>query len=153
MSNKTMSRNHIRVFDRTIQKTHLWLHDIRDEVPWLTEQNAYSVLRAVLQALRDHLSVDEAADFASQLPLLLRGAFFEGWDPKAKRLRGRHKIDFLDSVRRHMARSNLTSSLDETVPAVLYVLRRNMDDGEMRHVFFNMPREIRELFTEREDTL
>ena len=37
--------------------------------------------RAWLHNLRDRLSVEVAAHFAAQLPELLRGVFFDGWNP------------------------------------------------------------------------
>lgn len=42
-------------------------------------QMAYHALRGVLFTLRDRLTVEEAAHFASQLPLLIRGIFYEGY--------------------------------------------------------------------------
>jgi uncharacterized protein (DUF2267 family) len=42
---------------------------------------AYGVLRAWLHTLRDRLTVEAAAHSAAQLPDLIRGVFYAGWDP------------------------------------------------------------------------
>src|SRR3954468_20250061 len=48
----------------------------------LTEpEDAWRLLKGYLQTLRDELTLDEAAQLAAQLPLVLRGAFYEGFDP------------------------------------------------------------------------
>jgi len=44
---------------------------------------AYRVLRAWLHTVRDRLPVVGAAHFAAQLPELLRGVYYDGWDPAA----------------------------------------------------------------------
>jgi uncharacterized protein (DUF2267 family) len=41
------------------------------------------VLRAWLHTLRDRLTVEASAHFAAQLPDLIRGIFYAGWNPSA----------------------------------------------------------------------
>ncbi len=43
--------------------------------------SARARLKAVLQTLRDRITVNEAADFAAQLPTIVRGLYFEEWHP------------------------------------------------------------------------
>jgi len=62
-----------RVIDRSVEKTHVWLNELAAELGREDHQYAYRVLRAVLHAVRDRLTVDEAAQLAAQLPEL-RGA-------------------------------------------------------------------------------
>jgi uncharacterized protein (DUF2267 family) len=42
-------------------------------------RSAYGVLRAVLHQLRYGLTPEEVIDLAAQLPLIVRGVYFEGW--------------------------------------------------------------------------
>ena len=46
-----------------------------------TDTAPYQVLRAVLHSLRDRLTINEAADLGDQLPILIRGIYYEAWHP------------------------------------------------------------------------
>jgi uncharacterized protein (DUF2267 family) len=68
------------VFEGTLQKTQVWLNDLMFELDWEDRpQKAYLALRTVLHALRDRLTVEEAVQLGAQLPMLVRGFYFEGW--------------------------------------------------------------------------
>jgi uncharacterized protein (DUF2267 family) len=79
-----MSATGLDVFDQTLQKTNIWLKEIMDDLG-PDRQRAYHALRAVLHTLRDRLTVEEAAHLSAQLPLLVRGIYFEGWHPRTSR--------------------------------------------------------------------
>jgi uncharacterized protein (DUF2267 family) len=68
------------VFDRTLYKTHTWLKEIMEVLGTEDRHRAYMALRAVLHALRDRLTVEEVAQLGAQLPMLIRGLYYEGWD-------------------------------------------------------------------------
>ena len=78
-----MSNTGYRAFDATVDKTNQVLKAIEEAYQWPKErrQQSYAALRAVLHALRDRLPVQESADLAAQLPVLIRGIYYEGWDP------------------------------------------------------------------------
>jgi uncharacterized protein (DUF2267 family) len=86
------------VFDQTLQKTNIWLKEIMDDLG-PDRQRAYHAPRAVLHTLRDRLTVEEAAHLSAQLPLLVRGIYFEGWHPAHKPTTERSQEDFLEQVR------------------------------------------------------
>jgi uncharacterized protein (DUF2267 family) len=64
-----MTMTGLDVFDTTLQKTHIWLNEIADELDWEERFRAYKALRAGLHALRDRLTVEEAAHLGAQLPI------------------------------------------------------------------------------------
>lgn len=67
------------VFDTSVQDANLWLKDVAAHLGGAERHEAYSALRAVLHALRDRLQAPAAVNFAAQLPMLLRGLYYEGW--------------------------------------------------------------------------
>src|SRR5690348_17092471 len=90
---------HLRTIEATVQKTYEWLRELGDELGIEDPGLAYSVLRAVLHAVRDYVAPDEVPVLGAQLPTLVRGIYYEGWAPQAgaaRRLGTRD--DFLDAV-------------------------------------------------------
>src|ERR687886_176925 len=67
---RIMSSTGLEVFDRTVQETNIWLGEIAEDLG-PDRQVAYRVLRAVLHALRDRLTVEQAAHLSAQLPRML----------------------------------------------------------------------------------
>jgi uncharacterized protein (DUF2267 family) len=140
-----MANHHVPVFDRTLQKTHAWLGGINREMGWKDHEKGYVALRAVLHALRDRLPPDEAVDLAAQLPMLIRGFYYEGWHPAGKPLKYRHKGPFLEQVRRE-APAVGEAEVERAVTAVFHRLSSEIDDGEVEDVRSAMPEEIRALW-------
>jgi uncharacterized protein (DUF2267 family) len=67
-----MSTTPHEIFRNTLQETHLWLREVLEELCWEDEAKAYLALKATLPALRDRLTVEEAAHLGAQLPMLER---------------------------------------------------------------------------------
>ncbi len=132
-------------FEKAVHKAHVWLNEIaRHMGDDATRQQAYAAMRAVLHALRDRLDVNEAAQLAAQLPLLVRGIYYEGWDPAKTPLKIRHRDEFLDLVRDHLGKTDNVEP-EPAVKAVFAVLREHVSEGEIADVMAEMPAEIREL--------
>jgi uncharacterized protein (DUF2267 family) len=134
------------VFDTTIQKTQVWLNDLMSDLDWDEKpQKAYLALRAVLHALRDRLTVEEAVQLGAQLPMLVRGFYYEGWTLKGKPRKERHKEDFLDHIRKDF-KNNVTVNPQRICRAVFRVLARRTSKGEIEDVKHILPKEVRELW-------
>lgn len=141
-----MSATGLSVFDSTIAKTNIWLHEIMDGLGWRERQRAYHALRAVLHALRDRLTIPEAADLGAQLPLLVRGLYYEGWHPSGKPVKERKKEEFVAHIAQAF-RGDPTVDPEEVTRAVFRVLARHVTAGEIDEVKQMLPAELRELWS------
>jgi uncharacterized protein (DUF2267 family) len=96
-----MSTTGLDVFDNTIQKANLWLKEIMQDLGWENRHKAYEGMRVTLHTLRDRLPMGEAVDLGAQLPLLIRGVYYEGWVPAATPHKERHLEAFLSPIREY----------------------------------------------------
>jgi uncharacterized protein (DUF2267 family) len=94
MGTATMSATGLETFDRSIHATNFWLKELSRELG-VDRQTAWRVLGVVLRALRDRLPVEEAAHFSAQLPLLIRGAFYEQYRPALQPEATRWREEFI----------------------------------------------------------
>jgi uncharacterized protein (DUF2267 family) len=137
----------VAAFEQTTRKTYEWLDELDDVLGWDDRQQAYAALRSTLQALRDRLPHVEVAQLAAQLPMLVRGFYFEGWDPNATPVKVRHRDEFLAPIASSLRRERSTPP-DEVARAVFQVLRLHVTTGELEDVLRVLPPEIRKLFGE-----
>jgi uncharacterized protein (DUF2267 family) len=137
----------VAILDKTAQKTNIWLHDAVHELDWVTMQRAYMALRAVLHALRDQLSVEEVAQLGAQLPIFIRGVYYEGWNPAQKSLKNRKKEVFLAHVRKEFAHTrNPDVDAEHIVRSIIRVLCKHITGGEMDQVKHVLPHELRDFW-------
>ncbi|MFO7984820.1 MAG: DUF2267 domain-containing protein [Desulfatiglandaceae bacterium] len=145
-----MSMTGLDVFDKTIHITNEWLNDLMYEMNWTEKHKAYSAMRVCLHTLRDRLTVDEAVHLGAQLPLLIRGAYYEGWNPSTTPEKIRHKDEFLSLVQDAAKGSDLqTEDPETTTRAVFKLLFHRISEGEIQDIKQMFPDELRELWPER----
>jgi uncharacterized protein (DUF2267 family) len=133
----------------TLHTTNLWLDDLMEELGWQDRDQAYEALRVVLHALRDRLPEEALAALALNLPLLIRGIYFEGWLPRENPPKGREKEDFLSHITAAF-RSNPEVDPQRVAWAVFKVLKRYATSGAIQDVGLILPPEIRVFWPDRE---
>lgn len=141
-----MSSTVIEVFDSPLQKAQIWLNDLMSELGWEDKpQKTFLALRTALHALRDRLPVEEAVDLGAQLPILIRGFYYDGWTLRQKPVKERHKSDFLDHIA-HAFRDDDTVDPEKVMRAVFRVLTRHITKGEIDDVKHVLPKSLQELW-------
>ncbi len=81
------------------------------------------------------MPVNEAVFLGEQLPMLLRGAYFEHWNPLGKPEQLNSRADFFDTLSIYLARDGEATSAGEAVMrAVFRFLERKTADGEIENV-------------------
>jgi uncharacterized protein (DUF2267 family) len=140
-----MSTTHHELFSNTLQKTHIWLKELTDELHCTDQHQAYLALRATLHALRDRLTVEEAAHLGAQLPMLVRGFYYEGWSPAGKPLKERHKEEFLGHVGKYFEKDESIDP-ERMVRGVFKFLSNRITEGEIEDIKQILPPELRDLW-------
>jgi uncharacterized protein (DUF2267 family) len=128
--------------ERTVHKANEWINELAREMEVANRETAWRVLRAYLQLLRDRLTLDEGAQVAAQLPQLLRGAFYEGFDPGHQPAGVRDRDPFLALL---AERAELGSQDEAATAAAVAtrVLRNHITEDEFDDIVSEMPGEIR----------
>ena len=132
----------ITTLDHTIQETNVWLKRIEEELRLDNRQQAYNALRAVLHALRDRVPPEVAVKLGAQLPLLVRGIYYEGWHPATTPTRERHVEDFAQHVLSQLPREFPVEAA-AVARGVFEVLWETLDPGEFEKVMNHLPVELR----------
>ncbi len=140
-----MSALGLKIIDESVQQANSWINEVNERTGWENKQRSYRLLRSVLHAVRDHLSPDEAAQLAAQMPIMIRGVFYEGWDPSKTPRRERTREGFLAQIAPDFATDPLGDA-EEAVGAVLDVLDARISEGEMAHVRATFSKDLRTLF-------
>lgn len=134
-------------FDKAIDEANRWLNEICAETNRDNTQLAYHALRGALFALRDRLPTHEALALSSQLPLIVRGIFFEGYSPHNKPEKyGRE--EFVNRVSKELIAGGGDDNPAGTLNATLRVMGRNVSPGLTKQVRSNLPKDILALWEE-----
>ena len=138
-----MSTSGLAVLDHTVQETNIWLKAIAEQLK-LDRHDAYIALRAVLHALRDRLPPEVAVNLGAQLPMLVRGFYYEGWRIAGKPTKDRHVEEFAYHISTELPPQ---FSLDPVTVAraVFETLWERLDPGEFEKLMHHLPTSLRSL--------
>ncbi|TPJ54752.1 DUF2267 domain-containing protein [Mesorhizobium sp. B2-6-4] len=130
-------------FTHAAQQAQQWVNELARDLCW-SEPSACRLLRSVLHTVRDWLSLAETADLSPQLPVLIRGIYFEGWNPSGPACE-RKKSDFVLSVRTSFGYDD-DVDFDVAINAVFKLLDRHISRGEIVQVRNSMKKSLRKLW-------
>jgi uncharacterized protein (DUF2267 family) len=144
-----MSANGLDVFDRTLETTHIWLNEICNDLG-PDKQLAWKVLSTVLHKLRDRLTINLAAHLGAQLPLLVRGVYYDQFEPCHMPAESRSRDEFVAEVAEWLKDSRPVD-VDEAVRSVFRVLSRHISEGQINKVRDALPKSLRQMWESAED--
>ena len=143
-----MSATSLDVFDKTIQTTNIWLNEI-NQVVGPDRHLAWKILSTVLHKLRDRLPIELSAHLGSQLPLLIRGAYYDQYRPAAQPGTCRSEKDFTAEVAEWLTDGRPVDP-EVAIAAVLCVLDRHVDPGQIAKVKGALPKQLRRMWDSAE---
>lgn len=139
-----MTMTGLPTFDTAVHQANRWVHAIDERLGWEDRHRSYRLLREVLQALRDWLPIDEGAQLSAQLPLLLKGVFYDQWKPSRVPVTERSRAAFMDRIRERF-QPDVPAHLEDAVGAVFDLIGAEISRGEYEDIRQLLPRELREL--------
>ena len=133
-------------FDKTLQKTDEWLRELMVKMDWEDKQMAYDGLRAVLHALRDRMTVEAVAKFGAQLPMLIRGFYYENWVPSSTPVKIHSEDEFIELTKSYLRRTNVKEeNIKALIQNVFKLIRYHMGESEAEKIKFILPKSIAHL--------
>jgi uncharacterized protein (DUF2267 family) len=85
-------------FDNYVKDARTWLHELRDQLDIEDEKKTARIFRSVLHAVRDRIPTGEALHLGSQLPILWKGIYYDGFTMHEP-IRIRHEDEWLEFIR------------------------------------------------------
>ena len=139
-----MSANGLEVFDKTLETTHIWLNEIMNDLG-PDKQVAWKVLSTVLHKVRDRLTVNLAAHLGAQLPLLVRGVYYDQFEPSKMPNECRNREEFIAEIAEWLSDTRPVDP-DQAARSVFKVLSRHISEGQVEHVKQALPKSVRQMW-------
>jgi uncharacterized protein (DUF2267 family) len=137
-----MKTHQLETLVKAEHTAHQWLRTVADRLRTPDLSYTYRLLRAWLHAVRDQLPVRQSVRLAAPLPELLRGLYYEGWEPDSIPI----KPD-ADGFIGHFAREAQISVFEvwHGAPAVSAALQSLFPPGHLEPTFAALPSQVRAL--------
>ena len=135
----------LKEFDHTIHTTNIWLKDLMDELGWDDRHRTYHALRVVLHTLRDLLPPNVVLHLGSQLPMLMRGFYLEGWKIPESRIHERSEHEFVAHIADAFPFDFAVDPRSVAV-AVFNMLSRHVSAGQITKIKATLPAGVRKLW-------
>lgn len=139
----------VQTIENSVQKTNDWLGELTDNLGLEDKEAAFTSMRAVLHVLRDRLPVDSAANLAAQLPLVVRGVFYENWEPSRTPEKIRDIDVFIDRVKAELRNDVLEDRATEIIHATFELLNHRLNQDTIEKYRQAFPLELREFWPEQ----
>lgn len=137
-------------FEKYAQEGNALINKLAADLDHPGERDRTSLLlKAVLHALRERITIPESFHLLSQLPMFLKGAYVDQWKYHEQPENYKSLTEFLGRVERlqHSFGEREFSwgqSTEELTRIVLSHLGETLTEGQVEHVLSNLPEEIRE---------
>jgi len=139
-----MSATGLEVFDKTLHTTNTWLKEIME--PLACDRHvAWHALGAVLRAIRDRIPLELSAHLSAELPLLVRGLYYDRWHPATAPEHYRSLDEFLDRIAEDL-NSTRPVEPEDAARIVFTVLTRHLPEGQVAKVRHALPEQVRSLW-------
>ncbi|MFN3655899.1 MAG: DUF2267 domain-containing protein [Pseudolabrys sp.] len=133
-----------QAIEAALRPAEEWIDDVFQRLGWRDRERAYVALMATLHALRDQVSEKEAVYLGAQLPVLLRGFYYEGWHPGVHPS-GRSRSAFLGQIHDTLHRDPGIDA-EQVARAVLAMLAARLPPAEVEEAKAATPAALHNLW-------
>jgi uncharacterized protein (DUF2267 family) len=140
----TMSSAGSDPFNHALHTANIWLADVGAALGTRDRHYTRGVVRAWMHTLRDRLTIDAAAKFGAQLPELLRGVYYDGWEPNKAPV----KYNVEQYIQRFGAQASIPAVQVPTIAATITeVMADRMSPGQVSETLAELPTDLRATLT------
>lgn len=130
-------------FDESVLQEHIaianyWYTEVMGEIGTSDRQRAQDTLHAVLRTIRDWLPPEKADALTQHLPIPVRNAYLEGWQPGAGPVRKQSKAEFLAHVAEACPQP-LGDDVERVTRGVLQMLVNHIVEGQIANLKKTLP--------------
>ena len=133
-----MTSQGLEVIEHSVHSTHEWINELAERLSWSSKRSTLRLMRITLHRIRDHLLMNELAQMSAQLPILIRGFFFEGWVPKNTPIKERKVEDFVAFISDHMSDTEEYRGRED-IKCVFDLLNNRLSRGEVEDIRAILP--------------
>ncbi len=133
------------LFDAPLEEGCNWVDTVSEQLGTSYKRSGYAALRAALHAIRDSLLIGQAVRLGEQLPILIRGIYYEGWDPKKGGARVTGSSEFIEVIRHDLRGHAELTDAEATLRATFGALGQLLPVQEFEAILKVLPADIREL--------
>lgn len=139
-------------FDKHRNEANAFINELSTDLGHPEEQRrVYNILKAVMHALRDRITISESFDVMAQLPFFLKAVYVDQWKYSEKPPRNYDTIEEMkqavkdEQAKRGETEFDWNEGTEEIIAAVFNHLKKYFTDGQVEHIRDQMPKEVKEL--------
>jgi len=139
-------------FEKFAQEPHIYMQDLAARLEHSDEgPRTLIIWKAVMHTIRDRIHMGESLDLISQLPVLLRGFYVDGWkyheQPPADYSTMKQFTDAIKEKQEQYgeAQFDWPQSTEKIASIVFESLHRYLSEGQLAHIRSQLPQEVKEI--------
>ncbi|MFN0245366.1 MAG: DUF2267 domain-containing protein [Kofleriaceae bacterium] len=132
-----------QLFDPAVESARKWLVELAEnlDLPSAEDPRTMRSLRAGLHAIRARLTLHEVIDLGAQLPVLIRGIYYEGLASNHDPTSIRTPSQMLQRVSDELGNEHRVEAVD-VLRGVIHLLVEHVSTGEIRDIVATLPAPI-----------
>jgi uncharacterized protein (DUF2267 family) len=136
-------------FNKYLTQGNQVLSELADELNMPKDKaRALHILKAVLHGIRNRISPEESSQFISQLPMLLKAIYVDGWQIGKLQKRVSNLEEFVDEIYdlsggyKGLAFGDRVE-VERSIQSVFKILKQYISEGEFNDVLASMTPKLR----------